>query len=619
MTNKKEKKELTIEQERLKLLRLYATNKGVVSRNKPRYEAITQKKIKENPEYVEKKAEYKKLYRDAEKKLIPVVKRLKEIEAIMVEVKKLKSEGKDTSHLGVKPKKPRGRPKKEKKEGEIEYKTTITKGEPLKKEDFTDEEFKLNFKLNGLISKLTKQNKQIDDAIKKATESGKNIHGIDEDEYAETAKQITKLTKELVDLNNIVRKRVGKQDIITKVQIGGPVVEKKPRGRPPKPKAEKKPRGRPRKEKPVKGPKGRPFKENTKKEIIKEVVKNNLKSIVDDIIKEHTPVKKPTKNPKLPMKIVKINKDIDKVETITTKNYKEQIDNDIVEAPTQNVMPNKEILSYLFDTFGSLTKKMSKRFEQKILPLKETSKRALHEQLSYKQNANDFHPTPQKCLNEFIDLRVDEYTNILEPSAGFGSVLYYLLDKYPNVKITAYEMFEHIYAFLKNEYPTVKTIRMNFLESNPKNNTYDIIICNPPFTVGTYDIVKNKTGYDKRFYYNFLFKCFEYMYYSKTKTYERSMIFISPPLFKEDTNDKPVARDSVRDINQLLNISPKKKMEILKQSTYLAEDYTKKNVKDVFDRYVDDIGPAQIQCKGKCTFQTTATAVYIYQCFFFKG
>ena len=60
-------------------------------------------------------------------------------------------------------------------------------------------------------------------------------------------------------------------------------------------------------------------------------------------------------------------------------------------------------------------------------------------------------------------------------------------------------------------------------------------------------------------------------------------------------------------------------MEILKQSTYLAEDYTKKNVKDVFDRYVDDIGPAQIQCKGKCTFQTTATAVYIYQCFFFKG
>jgi hypothetical protein len=129
-TDKKEKKEITIEQERLKLLRLYATNKGLISRNKPRFNNITPNKIKENPEYAEKKAAYKKLYKDAEQKLVPVVKRLKEIEAILAQVKQLKSEGKDTSHLGVKPKLPKGRPKKEKKEGEIEYKTTITKGEP---------------------------------------------------------------------------------------------------------------------------------------------------------------------------------------------------------------------------------------------------------------------------------------------------------------------------------------------------------------------------------------------------------------------------------------------------------------------------------------------------------
>ena len=77
MTNKTEKKIPTIEQERLKLLRQYATNKGIISRNKPRYEAITPEKIAENADNVEKKAEYKKLYKDAEKKLIPVVKRLK--------------------------------------------------------------------------------------------------------------------------------------------------------------------------------------------------------------------------------------------------------------------------------------------------------------------------------------------------------------------------------------------------------------------------------------------------------------------------------------------------------------------------------------------------------------
>ena len=317
-------------------------------------------------------------------------------------------------------------------------------------------------------------------------------------------------------------------------------------------------------------------------------------------------------NPNKPMKIVKINKDVDEVETITTKNHKEEIDNDIVEAPAQNVMPNKEILSYLFDSFGSLTKKMSKRFEQTILPLKESSKQALHDQLSYKRNANDFHPTPQKCLNEHVQIRVDEYTNILEPSAGFGSVLYYLLNKYPNVKITAYEMFDHIYAFLKNEYPTVKTIRMNFLESNPKNNTYDIIICYPPFTVGSYDSVKNKTGYDSRFYYNFLFKCFEYMYYSKTKTYECGLIFISPALFEEDTEGKT----GIRDTGSLINLSPNKKMQILKQSTYFSGGFNKTNINDMFDEYMSDVQPTQIQCLGKCEFQTTKSGVYFYHCIF---
>ena len=307
-TDKKEKKEPTIEQERLKLLRQYATCKGLISRNKPRFNNITSNKIKENPEYAEKKAEYKKLYKDAEKKLVPVVKRLKEIESILVQAKQLKSEGKDTSHLGVKPKKSRGRPKRIKEEGEVEFKTTITKGEPLRKEDFTDEEFKLNFKLNGLIGKLTKQNKQIDDAIKKANEEGRQVHGIDEEEYDKVKKEIIKITKERDDLNNIVRKRVGKQDIVTKTQISGESPKK--RGRPKKEKVEvvKRPIGRPVKPniEVEKRPRGRP-KKNIEpvevkvdvKEVAKEVVSNKLKTILDDIIKEHTPVKvKKTANKK---------------------------------------------------------------------------------------------------------------------------------------------------------------------------------------------------------------------------------------------------------------------------------------------------------------------------------
>ena len=349
MTNKTEKKIPTIEQERLKLLRQYATNKGLISRNKPRYEAITPKKIAENADNVEKKAAYKKLYKDAEKKLVPVVKRLKEIESILVQVKQLKSEGKDTSHLGVKPKKSRGRPKKIKEEGEVEFKTTITKGAPLKREDFTEEEFKQVMRFNGAIAKLTKQNKQIDIVVEKANEEGRQVHGIDEEEYEQVKKDIIKLTKERDALNNIVRKRVDKQDIVTKTQIGGPKkqrgrpikekveVEKRPRGRPVKPKieVEKRARGRPPKVKPVKNV------EDVKvdvKQIAKEVVSNKLKSIVDEIIKEHTPVKKTAKKTKLPMKLTKFNKKNGEAEIINTR---KQIDNDIVDLPVQEKIIKK--------------------------------------------------------------------------------------------------------------------------------------------------------------------------------------------------------------------------------------------------------------------------------------
>ena len=629
---KTENKKLTFEQQRQKLVKKVGKYNVMMKNLKLSYEAITPNKIRKYPEYVDKKKEYKRQLDAATEAQKPFLTKLKEMNVIYYEAVKLKKEGKDTSHLGYAAPRPKGRPKKQK----VEFKTETTPGAPLTPSDYTPDEWKQRNKLKRVDEDAMKVVRSVDESKVRAKRRGLNVV-YDQEEYDEQYKIHVQAEKDLKELHDKVRARVGKQDIITQIPIEPPPTVKKPRGRPKKDKVETEKRARGRPKGPVKEPiekraRGRPKKniepvEEVKvdvKEVAKEVVSKNLKSILDDIIKEHTSVKvvkpkqvKPKKdiNPQKPMKIVKINKHMDEVETITTKNYKEQIDNDIVEAPAQDVMPHKEILSYLFDTFGSLTKKMSKRFEQRIKPLQQSSKQALHDQLSYKQNANDFHPTPQKCLNEHVQIRVDEYTNILEPSAGFGSVLYYLLDKYPNVKITAYEMFDHIYAFLKNEYPTVKTIRMNFLESNPKNNTYDIIICNPPFTVGSYDGVKNKTGYDSRFYYNFLFKCFEYMYYSKTKTYECGMIFISPALFEEDTEGKK----GVRDFNKLINISHNKKMEILKQSTYLTETYTKKNVNDVFDRYVDDIQPAQIQCKGKCQFQTTGAGVYFYECFFFKN
>jgi hypothetical protein len=653
--------ELTLNEQRVKLILKLAKYRGLVSRNKARYEAITPHKISKNKDLEKSKADYKKAYEKAEPKRVEVSTMLKEVDRLLKEVKQLKAEGKDTSHLNIKTEKKKGRPNK--KEGAITYKTVVTPGTPLEKKDFIEGEWMQSMKMKWAIEKLQKQNKQVDDIMEKAKREGTDVHGIDEEEYDRINKEIKKLTKERDAFIYKIRKRVGKEDIVTKIPTetkdvqdkrakgrpkkDKPVVEKKPKGRPRKEKVEveKKPKGRPKKEKkePTKPKKqtylsfvkanwerlGLPnyksavtdtkmkdaYKQRNNvvevvsenkhiavdevdvKQIAKEVVSKKLESIVDEVVKEVAPKKEKK------VKFVKVVEDVKGPEVINTNN-------EIV--PFADVMPHKEILEYLFDTFGSLTKKMSKRFEQKITPLPQSSKQALHDQLSYKRNANDFHPTPQKCLNEHVHIRVDENTNILEPSTGFGSVLYYLLDKYPSVKITAYEMFEHIYAFLKNEYPTVNTIRMNFLESNPKNNTYDIIICNPPFTVGSYDSVKKKTGYDSRFYYNFLFKCFEYMYYSKTKTYECGLIFISPALFEEDTEGKT----GIRDTGSLINLSPNKKMQILKQSTYFSGGFNKTNINDMFDEYMSDVQPTQIQCLGKCEFQTTKSGVYFYHCIF---
>ena len=342
--------ELTLNEQRTKLLRQLSKQKGIISRNKARYEAITPHKISKNTNLQQVKADYKKSYEEAETKRVEVSTQLKTIDVNIKEAKKLKADGKDTSHVNVKMKAKKGRPKK--KEGDITYKTVITPGPPLEKKDFIDGEWMTSMKMKWAIDKLQKQNKQIDDIIEKAKKAGTDVHGIDEEEYDRINKEINKLTKEREAFINIIRKRAGKEDIITKVANDAKdAKEKKAKGRPKKEKVEveKKAKGRPKKEKVEveKKPKGRPKKEketttdkpkketylsfvkanwqrlglsnyksavsDTKmkkaykkidnvvveevdaKQVAKEVVSKKLKSIVDEIIKDHTPVKKEKK------------------------------------------------------------------------------------------------------------------------------------------------------------------------------------------------------------------------------------------------------------------------------------------------------------------------------------
>ena len=263
---------------------------------------------------------------------------------IYYEAVKLKKEGKDTSHLGYAAPRPKGRPKKQK----VEYKTATTPGAPLTPSDYTPDEWKQRKKLKRVDEDAMKVVRSVDESKVRAKRRGLNVV-YDQEEYDEQYKIHVQAEKDLKELQDKVRARVGKQDIITKIPIEPPTV-KKPRGRPKKDKVEteKRPRGRPVKPKNgevVKRPRGRPKKELKPieevkvdvKEVAKEVVSKNLKSILDDIIKEHTSVKvkKTAKkiNPKLPMKITKFNKDNGDVETINTSNYKEQIENDIVVSP----------------------------------------------------------------------------------------------------------------------------------------------------------------------------------------------------------------------------------------------------------------------------------------------
>jgi len=314
-TQKKERKvrsanrkleQLTLNEQRIKLLRKLSKFKGAISRNKTRYEAITPSKIQKNKDMEQTKADYKKKYEDAESKRLEVSTLLKEIDKNIKEAKKLKSEGKDTSHLNVKLPGKRGRPKK--KEGDITYKTTITPGAPLVKNDFINDEWRQSMKMRFAIEKLQKDNKQVDDIMQKAKKAGTSVHGIDEEEYDRITKEINKLTKEREAFMNVIRKRVGKENIITKVaivketkekkargrpKIDKPIVEKQPRGRPKKPVVEKRPRGRPKKViKPIEViDTNQNFDEVIEEPVInrhkiaKKVVSKKLKTIVDEVIK----------------------------------------------------------------------------------------------------------------------------------------------------------------------------------------------------------------------------------------------------------------------------------------------------------------------------------------------
>jgi methylase of polypeptide subunit release factors len=117
----------------------------------------------------------------------------------------------------------------------------------------------------------------------------------------------------------------------------------------------------------------------------------------------------------------------------------------------------------------------------------------------------DFYPTPTGCLdNQYINEVINESKNILEPSYGVGSIINYIHNVNPEANITGYELSDGLYNISKSVLlPNSKiTLHLkNFLTKDFKDNDFQTIICNPPFTRTYYT---DKTHKDNRFYYDFL-------------------------------------------------------------------------------------------------------------------
>jgi predicted RNA methylase len=103
------------------------------------------------------------------------------------------------------------------------------------------------------------------------------------------------------------------------------------------------------------------------------------------------------------------------------------------------------------------------------------------------QNQFDFYKTPKEIINKIADevvkITKKSKINILEPSAGIGSLITGIIDRQNELNINrldAIELNEDMYNLLKANFNISNIYNENFMKFNPTTN-YDIIIMNPPY------------------------------------------------------------------------------------------------------------------------------------------
>lgn len=204
------------------------------------------------------------------------------------------------------------------------------------------------------------------------------------------------------------------------------------------------------------------------------------------------------------------------------------------------------------------------------------------------QKGMDFYPTPEICLSAHKEIisEIKTSSKILEPTAGLGSMVHFISKtKKPSTKVDVNELNKLFIEPLKKFFPKFNITQENFLEQSTKND-YDLIICNPPFSIGK----------DKKAYLDFFLKCCYMLNISETRHRLRSLIFICPPLVSKENYWKDGSGDNTFDPQNIFSKIPfdriNKMSEELtgnKLNKKAYENYNKEGDYEAFDKKGNDL------------------------------
>jgi len=268
------------------------------------------------------------------------------------------------------------------------------------------------------------------------------------------------------------------------------------------------------------------------------------------------------------------------------------------EEPKKEEPKLAKIEEFINDTENYLNKKSTRAFNALM---KKYNDKDFIKSILGAQKFSDFYPTSQKCLsnyNKYLKY-IDEDNVILEPTAGLGSIVLWLLKNNVKSKIIATDYNANINKYLKQSFDGINQVtvldhaKSDYLDIKNNYHKYNpsVIFLNPPFSNGS----------DKKYYLNFLYKALYDLDLSEAFGIDRHLFFISPQLTNKDQKD-----------NQTINfedvvISAKKKKEI-------------KNMLNIDDDKWEELVPNQVIKVKICEdFGGTNVRAVLYHMFIIRG